>query len=64
MEAVLKDIGADVLKNRMLGDKALVETIAEAFEDLAAGVPRDRSGDGGEFGRQPAAEGRRRCGAA
>ena len=36
MEAVLKDIGADVLKTGMLGDKALVETIAEAFEDLAA----------------------------
>lgn len=40
MEAVLKDIGADVLKTGMLGDKLLVETIAEAFEDLAAGVPR------------------------
>lgn len=40
MEAVLKDIGADALKTGMLGDKALVETIAEAFEDLAAGMPR------------------------
>ncbi len=40
MEAVLKDIGADVLKTGMLGDKLLVETIAEAFEDLAAGIPR------------------------
>jgi hydroxymethylpyrimidine/phosphomethylpyrimidine kinase len=40
MEAVLKDIGADALKTGMLGDKALVETIAEAFEDLAAGIPR------------------------
>lgn len=40
MEVVLKDIGADVLKTGMLGDKALVETIAEAFEDLAAGIPR------------------------
>ena len=29
MEAVLKDIGADVLKTGMLGDKLLVETIAE-----------------------------------
>jgi hydroxymethylpyrimidine/phosphomethylpyrimidine kinase len=40
MEAVLKDIGADVLKTGMLGDVALVETIAEAFEDLAVGIPR------------------------
>jgi hydroxymethylpyrimidine/phosphomethylpyrimidine kinase len=40
MEAVLKDIGADALKTGMLGDKLLVETIAEAFEDLAAGIPR------------------------
>src|ERR1700754_104401 len=34
MEAVLKDIGADVLKTGMLGDKALVEMLAEAFADL------------------------------
>ena len=40
MEAVLKDIGVDVLKTGMLGDKTLVETLAEAFEDLASGVPR------------------------
>lgn len=40
MEAVLKDIGADVLKTGMLGDKALVETLAEAFEEIAAGIPR------------------------
>ncbi len=40
MEAVLKDIGADVLKTGMLGDKALVEMLAEAFADLAAGIPR------------------------
>jgi hydroxymethylpyrimidine/phosphomethylpyrimidine kinase len=40
MEAVLKDIGADVLKTGMLGDKLLVETIAEAFEEIAGGVPR------------------------
>jgi hydroxymethylpyrimidine/phosphomethylpyrimidine kinase len=39
MEAVLKDIGADVLKTGMLGDKLLVETIAEAFEEIAAGIP-------------------------
>jgi hydroxymethylpyrimidine/phosphomethylpyrimidine kinase len=40
MEAVLKDIGADALKTGMLGDKGLVETLAEAFEELAAGIPR------------------------
>ena len=40
MEAVLKDIGADVLKTGMLGDKLLVETLAEAFEDLAPSIPR------------------------
>src|SRR5215813_7427082 len=38
MEAVLSDIGADALKTGMLGDKALVETIAQAFADLAAGI--------------------------
>lgn len=40
MEAVLKDIGADVLKTGMLGDKALVEIVAEAMADLAPGIPR------------------------
>jgi hydroxymethylpyrimidine/phosphomethylpyrimidine kinase len=40
MEAVLADIGADVLKTGMLGDTRLVETLAEAFGDLARGVPR------------------------
>ncbi len=40
MDAVLKDIGADVLKTGMLGDKVLVETLAEAFEEIARGVPR------------------------
>lgn len=40
MQAVLSDIGADVLKTGMLGDKALVETLAEAFEDLAKNIPR------------------------
>ncbi|MDZ4760028.1 MAG: bifunctional hydroxymethylpyrimidine kinase/phosphomethylpyrimidine kinase [Alphaproteobacteria bacterium] len=40
MEAVLSDIGADAIKTGMLGDKQLVETLAEAFEDLAAGIPR------------------------
>ena len=40
MQAVLSDIGADVLKTGMLGDKILVETLAEAFEDLAPKIPR------------------------
>jgi hydroxymethylpyrimidine/phosphomethylpyrimidine kinase len=40
MEAVLKDIGADVLKTGMLGDKLLVETLAEAFADIAPALPR------------------------
>lgn len=40
MEAVLSDIGADALKTGMLGDKLLVETIAEAFADLAPAIPR------------------------
>lgn len=40
MEAVLKDIGADALKTGMLGDKALVEMLAQAFADLAPDIPR------------------------
>jgi hydroxymethylpyrimidine/phosphomethylpyrimidine kinase len=40
MEAVLKDIGADALKTGMLGDKLLVEAIAQAFADLAPAIPR------------------------
>ena len=40
MEAVLKDIGADALKTGMLGDKTLVEMLAEAFADLAPKIPR------------------------
>ena len=40
MEAVLSDIGADILKTGMLGDKLLVEVLAEAFEDLAPKTPR------------------------
>ena len=40
MEAVLADIGADVLKTGMLGDKALIEAMAQAFADLASGIPR------------------------
>jgi len=40
MEAVLRDIGADVIKTGMLGETGLVETIAETLEDSAAGLPR------------------------
>lgn len=40
IEAVVTDIGADVLKTGMLGDKALVETLAQAIADLAPGLPR------------------------
>ena len=40
MEAVLADIGADCLKTGMLGEKALIEMLAEAFADLAPAVPR------------------------
>ena len=39
MQAVLSDIGADAIKTGMLGDKALIETLAEAFEGVAA-IPR------------------------
>jgi hydroxymethylpyrimidine/phosphomethylpyrimidine kinase len=40
MEAVLSDIGADAIKTGMLGDKALVEALAQAFADLAPNIPR------------------------
>jgi hydroxymethylpyrimidine/phosphomethylpyrimidine kinase len=40
MEAVLSDLGADALKTGMLGDKLLVETLAQAFADLAPAIPR------------------------
>lgn len=40
IEAVLVDIGADALKTGMLGDKVLVETLAQAFADLAPKIPR------------------------
>lgn len=39
MEAVLSDIGADVLKSGMLGDRKLIEAIAETKSDFAKGVP-------------------------
>ncbi len=40
MQAVLSDIGADTLKTGMLGDTALIETVAEAIEALASDIPR------------------------
>ncbi|MEM6627867.1 MAG: bifunctional hydroxymethylpyrimidine kinase/phosphomethylpyrimidine kinase [Pseudomonadota bacterium] len=40
MMAVLSDIGADTLKTGMLGDKALVETIAQTIADHAAEIAR------------------------
>ena len=39
-EAVLQDIGADVIKTGMLGDKALITQLAQTLSDLAAGLPR------------------------
>ena len=39
MQAVLSDIGADAIKTGMLGDKLLIETLAEAFEAIPA-IPR------------------------
>lgn len=39
MEAVLSDIGADVIKTGMLGDRKLIEMIAQAKADLAKAIP-------------------------
>ena len=39
MQAVLSDIGADVIKTGMLGEKRLVEALADARATLAKGVP-------------------------
>lgn len=39
METVLSDIGADVIKTGMLGDRKLIETIAQAKADLAKAIP-------------------------
>lgn len=39
IEAVLQDIGADVVKTGMLGDRAVIEAVAEALERFARGVP-------------------------
>lgn len=36
---VMQDIGADVIKIGMLGDVATINTVAEALESYAAGVP-------------------------
>lgn len=39
IEVVLLDLGADVIKIGMLGDAAVIETVAEALCDLAPNVP-------------------------
>jgi hydroxymethylpyrimidine/phosphomethylpyrimidine kinase len=39
MEVVLTDIGADIIKTGMLGSSAVIETVCEALERYAAGVP-------------------------
>ncbi len=40
MIAVLSDIGADIIKTGMLGDKKLIEAIAQTLSDYAKGLPR------------------------
>ncbi|MBI1339301.1 bifunctional hydroxymethylpyrimidine kinase/phosphomethylpyrimidine kinase [bacterium] len=40
IQAVMSDIGADVVKTGMLADKALVETVADALALHAAGIGR------------------------
>jgi len=39
IEAVMTDIGADVVKTGMLGDSAIIDTVCEALERYAPGVP-------------------------
>ena len=39
IEVVLTDIGADVVKTGMLGDSAVIETVCEALDRFAVGVP-------------------------
>jgi hydroxymethylpyrimidine/phosphomethylpyrimidine kinase len=39
IEVVLTDIGADVIKTGMLGSSAVIETVCEALERYAAGIP-------------------------
>jgi len=41
IEACLSDIGADVIKIGMLGTKAIIETVAEAVDELDAFVILD-----------------------
>jgi hydroxymethylpyrimidine/phosphomethylpyrimidine kinase len=39
IEVVLTDIGADVIKTGMLGSSAVIETVCEALERYASGIP-------------------------
>ncbi len=39
IRAVLDDIGADVIKIGMLGDRTIVEAVARTLEERAAGIP-------------------------
>jgi hydroxymethylpyrimidine/phosphomethylpyrimidine kinase len=39
IEAVMTDIGADVIKTGMLGDSAVIATVCEALDRYAPGVP-------------------------
>ncbi|HJR57381.1 MAG TPA: bifunctional hydroxymethylpyrimidine kinase/phosphomethylpyrimidine kinase [Rhizomicrobium sp.] len=39
IEACLSDIGADAIKTGMLGDAAMIETVAASLRDHAAGIP-------------------------
>src|SRR5579871_3063486 len=39
-EAILSDIGADVIKTGMLGEKSLIEILAEWLFERARGIPR------------------------
>ncbi len=40
MTAILSDIGADAIKTGMLGDKLLIEAIAQTLADFASNIPR------------------------
>ncbi len=39
IEVVMTDIGADVIKTGMLGDSAVIETVCEALDRYAEGIP-------------------------
>src|SRR5271155_2105867 len=39
IEVVMTDIGADVIKTGMLGSSAVIETVCEALERYASGIP-------------------------